>query len=435
MPTGIRVIATPKGTIRNAGLCILLATLALVASAGALEAQEPPVTKYFVQVKLSTSEDAKALAEAGFDVAGVSPDDRNAGVVATYDDLKRLYALGWSYTIERLNTSAESIEALADYTDPHEMSVYLDQVVAAYPTLVQKIALTAPLFAGETQYALKITKDVAVDNNRPSFILDAQHHAREVMTPEIARDMIDYLTSRYATDTQVQRWVDNINIWIVPSVNPDGAMYVFTTDNMWRKNRHPTCQVDINRNYVFAWGSCNGSSGACADETYRGVDPGSEPESQGISTLTGSVRPFFTLSYHSYGEYMLYPYGCSDPDEMAAINDVAVGLNNILLERRRARPPSRWRLAPARSTPRSTRWTGGASTRSTPGTAPTASRSRSTPPGSSPITRPGGTSRCSASGPPGSSSSTGRSTARRSAGRSPTRRRGCPWPRTSPCRR
>jgi murein tripeptide amidase MpaA len=38
--------------------------------------------------------------------------------------------------------------------------------------------------------------------------------------------MIDYLTSRYATDAQVRRWVDNINIYVVPSVNPDGGMYV-----------------------------------------------------------------------------------------------------------------------------------------------------------------------------------------------------------------
>ena len=79
MPRGIRVIATQKGIVRSVALCVLLAALALVASAGALKAQEQPVTKYFVQVKLTTPEDAKALAEAGFDVAGASPDDRNAG--------------------------------------------------------------------------------------------------------------------------------------------------------------------------------------------------------------------------------------------------------------------------------------------------------------------------------------------------------------------
>jgi hypothetical protein len=157
--------------------------------------------------------------------------------------------------------------------------------------------------------------------------MDAQHHAREVMTPEIARDMMDYLTSRYAIDTEVQRWLENINVYIVPSVNPDGGMYVFTNDVWWRKNRHPSCPVDNNRNYPALWGSCNGSSGTCSSETYRGTSAGSEPETQGLMQLTSDVRPFFALSYHSYGEYLMYPYGCNDPDELAAFDEVAQSLN------------------------------------------------------------------------------------------------------------
>jgi hypothetical protein len=150
------------------------------------------------------------------------------------------------------------------------------------------------------------------------------------MTPEIARDMIDYLTSRYATDPQVQRWLDSINVYVVGSVNPDGAMYVFTTDPSWRKNRRPSCAVDNNRNYPVLWGSCNGSSATCSAQDTRGTAPGSEPETQGLVSLTSQVRPFFALSYHSYGEYIMYSYGCNDPDERAALDEVAQGLNAIL---------------------------------------------------------------------------------------------------------
>jgi hypothetical protein len=150
------------------------------------------------------------------------------------------------------------------------------------------------------------------------------------MTVEVARDMIDYLTSRYGSDAEVTRWVDGINIYVVGSVNPDGGAYVFTADNWWRKNRHPSCAVDNNRNYRFLWNSCNGSSGACSSETYRGGGPNSEPETQGMVELTASLRPFFALTYHSYGEYIMYSYGCSDPDEKAAMDAVAQGLNSIL---------------------------------------------------------------------------------------------------------
>ena len=329
MPSWMDVRSMLGDLSRSRGIRDLLAALVLVSSAGMPAAQED-VTKYLVHVRLQSLEKVADLAAAGFDVAGVNKAEFTAGVVATDADLKRLHDLGWQYTVVRTNRSPESILALQDYTDPQEMSAFLDQVVASYPTLAQKFVVAGPFFDGQTQYGIKITKDVTQDNGRPSFVLDAQHHAREVMTAEIAKDMIDYLTSRYATDTQVQRWVDNIDIYVVPSVNPDGAMYVFQHDNMWRKNRRPNCPVDVNRNYPFAWGSCNGSTNICTDETNRGSAAGSEPETQGMLQLFASTHAFYSLSYHTYGEYLMYSYGCTNPDEMTALDEVAHSLNNVL---------------------------------------------------------------------------------------------------------
>ncbi len=310
---------------RRAGV-LLLALCAAWGWTGA----EVRVTKYLVEVRLPSVDAALELTAAGFDVAGVNRRDLTAGVVVTESEMLRLEQLGFLFSVTASNTDDVSIQALQDYTDPQELSAFMDQVVLAYPDLARKVTLTDPLFEGHVIYALKITADVGLDNDRPSFVLDAQHHAREVMTPEIAKDAIDYLTSRYATDPEVRRWVDNINVWVVPSVNPDGAAYVFTTDNMWRKNRHPSCAVDVNRNYTFAWGSCNGSSGSCSDETYRGFGPASEPETQGMIDLYSQVHAFYALSYHTYGEYIMYSYGCNNPDEMTAMDEVAQGLNAIL---------------------------------------------------------------------------------------------------------
>lgn len=231
----------------------LLVTLAFATTAFVTSGIAAPVTKYLVHVRVSSLAAASDIQSAGFDVAGVNKKELTVGVVATAADLDRLGALGYRYVIQSRN-DAESIAALQDYTDPIEMSAFLDQTAAAYPEMVRKFALTGPLYEGQVQYAVEITSNVGVANDRPVFVLDSQHHAREVMTAEIAKDMIDYLTSRYATDPQVRRWVDNIDIYVVPSVNPDGALYVFEHDNMWRKNRHPSCAVDVNRNYPFAWG-------------------------------------------------------------------------------------------------------------------------------------------------------------------------------------
>lgn len=314
--------------VRIAFVAVSLALASVVAAPAAVE--DKPETVYFVEVYVPSLERAHDLAAAGFDIAGIHRAEMAVGIVATAEEIVRLETFGWPVKVRQAGDDPLAIAALSDYTDPQELSAFMTQVQTNFPSIAQKVLLKDPLFEGQKQWAVKITKDVALPNDRPSFILDAQHHAREVMTPEVARDMIDYLTQRYATDPQVKRWVDNINIWVVGSVNPDGGMYVFTTNSNWRKNRHPSCAVDNNRNYPALWNSCNGSSGSCSSDTYRGASPGSEPETQGLMQLTSDVRPYFALSYHSYGEYLMYSYGCSDPDEFAALDGTAQALNAIL---------------------------------------------------------------------------------------------------------
>lgn len=307
--------------------------IAVIVPAGETLAQtsdSPPLVKYFIDVRMTDPGDLDRLAALGFDIAGVDRGEGKVGIIATSGDLDRLASLRFVYSIREKLVAGEGVRALSQYTDPQELSVAMDQIVANYPTLAKKITLAQSLYEGQKVYALKITKDVDLDNDRPTFVVDAQHHAREVMTPEIALDMMQYLTSRYATDPQVMRWVDNINIYVVPSVNPDGAMYVFTTDTGWRKNRNPGCAVDINRNYPFRWAACNGSSGECTSDTFRGTSAGSEPETQAMLSLNNMAHAFFTLSYHSYGQYIMYSYGCDDPNERAALQEVAQALNTVL---------------------------------------------------------------------------------------------------------
>ena len=292
---------------------------------------------YLLSVPLRSPADLQRLASAKLDVAGINRVKQQASVVASPRDFETLAKMGLAYeVVDVSHPLSQRAEALADYTDPQEMSAFLDQVQAAYPTIAKKYVIKDPLYEGQVQYAMKITKDVDQENQRPVFFLDAQHHAREVMTAEISRDMVDYLTSHYATDPQVQHWVDNIEIWIVTIVNPDGAMYVFTNDNMWRKNRDPGCGsgdmtgVDLNRNYDWDWNACDGSDGYCSSDIYRGSAPASEPETQGMISLMSGKNPIFNLTYHSYGEYILYPEGCQDADETAALGDIGQALNSIL---------------------------------------------------------------------------------------------------------
>ncbi len=106
----------------------------------------------------------------------------------------------------------------------------------------------------------------------------------------------------------MQQLVDGHEVWFVPTVNPDGVEYVWTVNNLWRKNRRNngggSFGVDLNRNYPFQWGLC-GASTATSSDTYRGPSAGSEPETIAMRNLVATLRPEIYLDFHSFGQDVL----------------------------------------------------------------------------------------------------------------------------------
>jgi hypothetical protein len=79
----------------------------------------------------------------------------------------------------------------------------------------------------------------------------------------------------------------------------------------------------MNRNYSYEWGLGSGSSPSPCAETYRGPSATSEPE---VAALQSFISSIFTtgpqtnilITLHSYGNFVLYPWGYTSqaaPDE------------------------------------------------------------------------------------------------------------------------
>jgi carboxypeptidase T len=286
-------------------------------------------SRSFIEVKTTNLKDIGHFKSLNLDIAGVNRKENLVGIVATQSEIELLKNEGYEVFV-RVASSRPEDASLDQYYTPEEMLDIINQTAASYPGIAKLMKISDGLWEGNDVYAVKITKNVDEDNTRPTFFLDAQHHAREVMTSQIAVDMIQYLTSKYGTDPEVTNWVDNINIIVVPMVNPDGISYVFSHDRWQRRNRNPVCQVDLNRNYDWNWDACGGSSGWCQDDTYRGATPGSEPETTAMETLMAENPAIYALTYHSYGEYILFPLGCYDPSDVEAYWEFGNELNSVL---------------------------------------------------------------------------------------------------------
>jgi len=96
--------------------------------------------------------------------------------------------------------------------------------------------------------------------------------------------------------------------------------YSHNKDRLWRKTRsnhlNTRCiGVDPNRNWGYNWGG-QGASGDPCDETYYGPKPFSEPETAAIRNFIMARKDSMQLylTFHTYGQYILYPWGYARHD-------------------------------------------------------------------------------------------------------------------------
>jgi carboxypeptidase T len=208
------------------------------------------------------------------------------------------------------------------YKSVEEIYAFLDQKVAQFPNLVEKIdigdswckshpgscVLPSP-WNGYDLYVLHITNR-NIPGPKPVLWVDGDIHAREIATPEVLIRMIDYLLNNYNTNADVHWLVDHHDIWLMPEVNPDGHHIVEAggggnSPYLYRKNGNnfggggcswpPTGSnhfgVDNNRNFPFHWACCGGSSGLVCEQSYRGTSAGSEPETMAIVNQIRTLVP------------------------------------------------------------------------------------------------------------------------------------------------
>lgn len=192
--------------------------------------------------------------------------------------------------------------------------------------------------------------------SRPAILFHGTVHAREWITTMTVEYLAYQLLTTYASDATTRGFLDAYDFYIMPVVNPDGFAYSQTNDRLWRKNRSAapsgsSCLgTDINRNWPYQWNVPGGSSTNPCDQTYRGRSAGDSPEIQGMTSQINSLRSGqgikLYIDWHSYGQYILTPYGysCSAVASNQAQHDaLAAGTGNAI----RAQGGTRWTTGPS----------------------------------------------------------------------------------------
>ena len=114
-------------------------------------------------------------------------------------------------------------------------------------------------------------------------------------------------------------------VWVVPLVNPDGALLVQEGAeslsparraelcylngggdfSLWKANARG---VDLNVNFDARWGTGEQNTRTRGAAGCVGDMPFSEPETRALRDLTLAVSPHFTVSYHTKGEEIYWRF-------------------------------------------------------------------------------------------------------------------------------
>ena len=184
------------------------------------------------------------------------------------------------------------------------------------------------------QYILRICK--VCDGSKTGFFVYAQEHAREWVGPLVALETANRLLKNYGTDPTTTSYVDNLDIFIDPSVNTDGGNYSMLQGGASGQRRtmtrfcgpnNPAAPLGdvgstsfdpaargswgIDDNRGFSVGSLfdgfEGASSSCTSDTYAGPAELSQPEDKNEVALEAQFPNIrFSMNIHTSGGYFMW---------------------------------------------------------------------------------------------------------------------------------
>lgn len=324
------------------------------------ESEENTQDKYS-QVKIFASSEADFIniERAGLDLDHVESIDNYVIAWLSASEIEMLRKSGVSYQVtvedwmEYYNalpqmTEAEKRAAIENSTSDFNVnhSVYgsmggymtyaqvvnkLDSMRLEYPGLISSKFTIGSTHLGNQMWTVRVSNSPDAPTGRPEVWFHSLIHAREPMSMTQNIYFIYWLLENYNIDPYATYILRYRELYFTPVFNVDGYLHNQSTNpnggGMWRISRKPCTGglgADLNRNYGpfsfwnYGGPGGSGSSTICGDETFRGDLPFDQIETQNAMNFVNSRSFKGSLSYHTFGNYFIRPWGYSgvpSPDE------------------------------------------------------------------------------------------------------------------------
>uniref|UniRef100_A0A7C4TH87 carboxypeptidase T n=1 Tax=candidate division WOR-3 bacterium TaxID=2052148 RepID=A0A7C4TH87_UNCW3 len=264
---------------------------------------------------------ARISPKYALDIAGASA-NQWYDIVADRKTMDKIIASGLTYEVRIYSLELEKEKARGQYYTYDQYVTMIRQMAQNYPAICKFDSLPIRTYENRWIYGVKISDNPGYeDPTEPGFLIDGCHHAREWATPFVVYKFCDSITKVYNSNNEIKQIVDNVELYCFPVINADGYVYDYPAGNMWRKDREifaADTGTDPNRNYGGCSGDIAGDWGAVDEnqathypdyETFCGAYVNSGDETRALTMYVKSHIINAYMSYHSYSELLLWPWG------------------------------------------------------------------------------------------------------------------------------
>ncbi len=189
--------------------------------------------------------------------------------------------------IEGKKLSSEALAAHMKILTDVKVVIY-DEVKKFYLRYSGKKCVTGYSFCGRGIFAMHMGSEYG-----RQFIAVYAVHGRE------------WITARLALKHLKLGIKEGWGGWIIPLLNPDGAIISQKGYPLWKANSRG---VDLNCNFDAEWGTGKLNTRKRGAENCIGDFPFSEAESKALRDFTLKIMPYVTFAFHTKGEEIYWQF-------------------------------------------------------------------------------------------------------------------------------
>lgn len=148
------------------------------------------------------------------------------------------------------NPTTEDVETYNKYYNYEDLTRLLKGMAQKYPHIAN-LSSVGQSVEGRELWAMRITKDPGVDaTGKPKCKYVGNMHGDETISRQVLVYLVEYILTKYGQDPRITELVDTTDMYIMPSMNPDGFEKSIEGDcNGDAGGRQNARSYDLNRSF------------------------------------------------------------------------------------------------------------------------------------------------------------------------------------------